>query len=74
MIHVKEVSSYSGGDYEFLINDTIHTQDKCGWRFIDIKHSVAAYGVSANSNVKLFSALLIFDDSPTEDVPTSLNQ
>ena len=74
MVQVKEVSSYSGSDYEFLINDTIHTQAKRGWKVIDIKHSVAAYGMSANSNVKLFSALLIFDDSPTVDVPTSLNQ
>ena len=74
MIHVKEVSSYSGGDYEFLINDTIHTQAKRGWKVIDIKHSVTAYGVSVNSNVKLFSAVIIFDDSPTADTPTSLNQ
>ena len=74
MIQVKEVSTYSGNDYEYLINDTIHTQAKRGWRFIDIKHSVTAYGVSANSNVKLFAALLIFDDSPSLDIPTSLNQ
>ena len=74
MIHVKEVSTYSGSDYEYLINDTIHTQANRGWRFIDIKHSVTAYGPSANSNLNLFSAFLIFDDSPTVDVPTSLSQ
>ena len=70
MIHVKEVSSYSGGDYEFLINDTIHTQDKRGWRFIDIKHSVAA---NSGGGV-VSSALLIFNDSPTADTPISLKQ
>ena len=71
MIHVKEVSSYSGSDYEYLINDTIHTQANRGWKFIDIKHSVAAI----NGGI-VFSALLLFDDSPTTDdvVPTSLNQ
>ena len=70
MICVKEVSSYSGGDYEFLINDTIHTQDKRGWRFIDIKHSISAFGTYG----VVSSALIIFDDSPTADTPTSLNQ
>ena len=74
MIQIKEVTAHSSSDYEYLINQTVHDQDKRGWRFIDIKHSVTAYWVSANSNVKLFSALIIFDDSPTADIPTSLNQ
>ena len=74
MIQVKEVTAHSSSDYEYHINQIVHNQEKRGWRFIDIKHSVTAYGVSANSNVKLFSALLIFDDSPTADIPTTLNQ
>ena len=74
MIQVKEATAYSSVDYEYCINQIIHEQTKRGWKFIDIKHSVAAYAISANSNVKLFSALLLFDDSPTADVPTSLNQ
>ena len=74
MIQIKEATAYSSVDYEYCINHVIHEQTKCGWKFIDIKHSVAAYAISANSNVKLFSALLLFDDSPTADVPTSLNQ
>ena len=74
MIQIKEVTAYNSSDYEYHINETVHSQERRGWRFIDIKHSVTAYGVSANSNVKLFSALIIFDDSPTADTPTSLNQ
>ena len=74
MIQIKEATAYSSVDYEYCINQIIHEQTKCGWKFIDIKHSVAAYAISANSNVKLFSALLLFDDSPTADFPTSLNQ
>ena len=74
MIQIKEATAYSSVDYEYCINQIIHEQTKCGWKFIDIKHSVAAYAISANSNVKLFSALIIFDDSPTADIQTSLNQ
>ena len=73
MIQVKEATAYSSVDYEYCINQIIHEQTKFGWKFIDIKHSVAAYAFSANSNMKLFSALLLFDDSPTADIPTSLN-
>ena len=69
MIQVKEVTGHNSGDYEYHINETVHSQATRGWKFIDIKHSV-----SANSNIKLFSALIIFDDSPTADIPTSLNQ
>ena len=74
MIRVKEVTNKYTGDYEGRINRIIRDLEKDGWKLIDIKHSVTAYGVSANSNVKLFSALLIFDDSPTADIPTTLNQ
>ena len=68
MIRVKEVTNKYTGDYEGRINRIIRDLEKDGWKLIDIKHSV-----SANSNVKLFSALIIFDDSPTADIPTSLN-
>ena len=74
MIRVKEVTDKYKGDYEGRINCIIREQTEAGWKLIDIKHSVTAYGLSVNSNVKLFSALIIFDDSPTADVPTSLNQ
>ena len=70
MIQVKEVTAHNSSDYEYHINETVHSQATRGWKFIDIKHSVAAdrgYGI-------IFSAVLIFDDSPTADIPTSLNQ
>ena len=69
MIQVKEVTDQYKGDYEHYINRVIREQTEAGWKLIDIKHSVAA-----NSSGKVFSALLIFDDSPTTDFPTSLNQ
>ena len=69
MIQIKEATAYSSVDYEYCINQIIHEQTKCGWKFIDIKHSVAA-----NNGGIVFSALLLFDDSPTADIPTSLNQ
>lgn len=69
MIRVKEVNRDYHDDYEYYINKTISKQTEAGWKLIDIKHSVAA----RNSDI-LFSALLIFDDSPTADTPTSLNQ
>ena len=69
MIQIKEATAYSSVDYEYCINQIIHEQTKCGWKFIDIKHSIAAH------NGNLYSALLLFDDSPsTDDIPTSLNQ
>ena len=70
MIQVKEVTDKYKGDYEGRINCIIREYIKIGWKFIDIKHSISAagtYGVVS-------SALIIFDDSPTADTPTSLNQ
>ena len=70
MIRVKEVTDKYQGDFEGRINRILIDIEKNGWKFIDIKHSIAAdstYGV-------ISSALLIFDDSPTADIPTSLNQ
>ena len=70
MIQVKEVIDKHRGDYEKCINRTIQKQTEDGWKLIDIKHSVAAdstYGI-------ISSALLIFEDSPTADIPTPLNQ
>ena len=71
MIKIEEVTEYRGSDYERKINEIICEKTKRGWKFIDIKHSVAA-----NNGGIVFSALLLFDDSPTADdvVPTSLNQ
>ena len=69
MIKIKQVTAYYGSDYEMGINEAISEQTKRGCKFIDIKHSVAA-----NSSGKLYSALLMFDDSPITDIPTSLNQ
>ena len=71
MIQVIGVTEYYGSDYNRKINEIICEKTKCGWKFIDIKHSVAA-----NNGGIVFSALLLFDDSPTADdvVPTSLNQ
>ena len=69
MIKIEEVTEYRGSDYERKINECICEKTKRGWKFIDIKHSVAA-----NNGGIVFSALLLFDDSPTADTPTSLNQ
>ena len=70
MIKIEEVTEYYSGKYERKINETIREKIKRGWKFIDIKHSVAA-----NDGGIVFSALLMFDDSPTtDDIPTSLNQ
>ena len=70
MIRVKEVTDKYTGDYEGRINRIIRDLEKDGWKLIDIKHSVAA-----NSGGKIVSsALLIFNDSPTADTPTSLKQ
>ena len=69
MIRVKEVIDRYKGDYERCINRTIREQTEAGWKLIDIKHSVASNGSSGI----ISSALLIFDDSPTADIPTSLN-
>ena len=70
MIKIEEVTEYYGSDYERKINEIIREKTKRGWKFIDIKHSMAAH------NGKVYSALLLFDDSPSTDdiVPTSLNQ
>ena len=68
MIKIEEVTEYYGKDYERKINEIICEKTKCGWKFIDIKHSLAADGG------KVYSALLIFDDSPSSDTPTSLSQ
>ena len=71
MVQVKHVTNKSRTDYEGLINDIIREYTtKSGWKLIDIKHSMIV-----NSSDKIYySALLIFDDSPTADNPTSLNQ
>ena len=69
LIKIKQVTAYYGSDYEMDINETISEQTKRGYKLIDIKHSVAA-----NSSGNVYSALLMFDDSPTTDIPTSLNQ
>ena len=68
MIQVIGVTEYDSSDYNRKINENIREKTKRGWKFIDIKHSVAADGGI------VFSALLLFDDSPTADIPTSLNQ
>ena len=70
MIQVKEVTDKFKDDYEGRINCAIREQTEAGWKLIDIKHSVANNGSSGI----ISSALLIFDDSPTADMPTSLNQ
>lgn len=49
MIQVKEVTDQYKGDYEHYINRVIREQTEAGWKFIDIKHSVAA-----NSSGKVF--------------------
>ena len=69
MICVKEVTDKYTGDYEGRINCIIRKQTEAGWKLIDIKHSItdSSFGIVS-------SALIIFDDSPTADVPTSLNQ
>ena len=70
MICVKEVTDKYKGDYEGRINRILIDIEKNGWKLIDIKHSIAAdstYGI-------ISSALLIFEDLPTADTPTSLNQ
>ena len=69
MIKIEGVTEYYGSDYERKINEIIREKTKRGWKYIDIKYSVAA-----NNGGVVFSALLLFDDSPTADVPTSLNQ
>ena len=68
MIKIEEVTEYYARDYERKINEIVCEKTKRGWKFIDIKHSTAAH------NGVVYSALLIFDDSPTADIPTSLNQ
>ena len=68
MIQVIGVTEYDSSDYNRKINENIREKTKRGWKFIDIKHSIAAH------NGKVYSALLLFDDSPTTDTPTSLNQ
>ena len=70
MIQVKEVIDRWEDNYEGRINCIIREQTEAGWKLIDIKHSVANNGYSGI----ISSALLIFDNSPTADVPTSLNQ
>lgn len=70
MIRVKEVTDKYKGDFEGRINCIIREYTEAGWKFIDIKHSVAAN----NCGGIISSALLIFNDSPTTDFPTSLNQ
>ena len=70
MIQVKEVIDRWEDNYEGRINCIIREQTEGGWKLIDIKHSVANNGYSGI----ISSALLIFDDSPTADTPTSLNQ
>lgn len=70
MIQVKEVIDRWENDYEERINCIIREQTEAGWKLIDIKHSVANNGYSGI----ISSALLIFDDSPSADTPTSLNQ
>ena len=71
MIQVKHVTASYRNDYEGFINDTIREYTtKSGWKLIDIKHTIIL-----NGNDKIcYSALLLFDDSPTADIPTSLNQ
>ena len=70
MIRVKEVTDKYKSDYEGRINCIIREQTEAGWKLIDIKHSISAY----SSCGMVSSALLIFDDSPTADNPTTLNQ
>ena len=70
MIRVKEVTNKYTGDYEGRINRIIRDIEKNGWKLIDIKHSISAFGTYG----VVYSALLIFDDSSTADNPTSLNQ
>ena len=70
MIRVKEVTDKYQGDYEGRINRILIDIEKNGWKLIDIKHSIASNGRGGIVS----SALLIFDDSPTADIPTSLNQ
>ena len=70
MIRVKEVTDKYKGEYEGRINCIIREQTEAGWKLVDIKHSIANNGHSGI----ISSALLLFDDSPTADNPTSLNQ
>ena len=70
MIRVKEVTDKYKGDYEGRINCIISEYTKIGWKFIDIKHSITAVGTYG----VVSSALIIYDDSPTAEAPTSLNQ
>ena len=70
MIRVKEVTDKYKGDYEGRINCIIREQTEVGWKLIDIKHSITNDG----HNGMISSALLLFDDSPSSDTPTSLNQ
>ena len=70
MICVKEVTDKYTGDYEGRINCIIRKQTEAGWKLIDIKHSIAAFGTYG----VVSSALIIFDGSPSSDTPTSLNQ
>ena len=70
MIRVKEVTDKYERDYEGRINCIIHEQTEAGWKLIDIKHSIAGVGTYG----VVSSALLIFDESPSSDTPTSLNQ
>lgn len=70
MIRVKEVTDKYQGDFEGRINRILIDIEKNGWKFIDIKHSIAPNGRGGI----ISSALIIFDDTPTADTSTSLNQ
>ena len=71
MIKIKHVTNKCSTNYEKLMNDYIREYTtKAGWKLIDIKHSMVVNGRDEIT----YSALLIFDDSPTADIPTSLNQ
>ena len=70
MICVKEVTDKYTRDYEGRINCIIRKQTEAGWKLIDIKHSIAAFGTYG----VVSSTVIIFYDSPSSDTPTSLNQ
>lgn len=71
MIRVKHVTNKYRTDYEGLINEIIREYTtKSGWKLIDIKHSMIVNGRDEIT----YSSLLIFDDSSTSDIPTSLNK
>lgn len=71
MIKVKHVTNKYSTNYEGLINDFIREYTtKAGWKLIDIKHSMVVDG----RDEIIYSSLLIFDDSKTSDITTSLNK